>query len=244
MEYKLMKKKLLLISMLLPSASFAAQGFYASIGGNYSNLSVSGPLTITQLDMGTTQYNFNFSKHTGKVIPEIRAGYTFEMNNFVFGPMIAAQFNNISVNQTNSYTDSLTSATVTGQMGVKVKNELDADFMVGYQINNFLPYVFGGYTYANVQGNFTSSSNVSGTITQVASTIHKGLSGWNAGVGLRYNVDKNIFIGLMYRFARFNTSFDALHNGVIPDPYTSNLHYEANSKIIDRQFGINIGYNF
>jgi outer membrane immunogenic protein len=70
---------------------------------------------------------------------------------------------------------------------------------IGYAVNNWLPYVKGGYANANVDFNtFVASTG------ETTTTSDGRAGGWTVGVGFEYGFNPYITAGIEYDFAQIN----------------------------------------
>jgi outer membrane immunogenic protein len=123
-------------------------------------------------------------------------GCNYQVNQWVFG--IEGTFSGTSI------TGDLTDPTFGSQDDVfttKINSIATVTGRIGYAINNWLPYIKGGYAGADVK------FSVSDTLgpNQGSGSQTNWHNGWTLGGGLEYGLTPNWIVGIEYDYMRLNT---------------------------------------
>ena len=149
-------------------------GFYAGIHAAYHDGSIS------QVCFGLCPVN---PKITGAYLG-VNGGFDYQFaNNVVVGAMVV-------VPVTRLYATYNLAPGVTFKLSTRFAGLLAG--RVGYAIDNFLPYVFAGYEFANVR------------VTNNAAPIqlvNKSHDGWAIGAGVEYAINRNWSVDARYMYS-------------------------------------------
>jgi outer membrane immunogenic protein len=144
-----------------------------------------------------------------------QAGYNWQLANWVFGLELAGDWSDLRRTDASIFFpgDSLTS---------RVESIFTATGRVGYALNNWLPYIKGGYAVG-------SSLNHS-----------EWRSGYTVGAGLEYGITPNWTIGAEYAYMDFgsrNWSGATIGPGAGPELYNDKLKISAVTARINYKIG-------
>lgn len=127
----------------------------------------------------------------------VRMGYDWQFGNIVAGVLGEAVRADVK--------DSVTAFSGT-PAAYTMTRELDgllaARARVGYAAGNTLPYITGGYAWADMGRSF-STTNTANTFTQVSESS-KWTDGWQLGGGVEHKITSDLSLGLEYLYTRLD----------------------------------------
>jgi hypothetical protein len=205
-------KKMIVSILALASSSIA---FAGSFEGAYVGAGVGGQYTENK--------NYNDGTNTGKMsdthfLGQVTAGYGIDL---------AKDFNlttNVFFNLSNDKAGSVGAADGLNTIKGKTKNNIGISFEPGYYVNkDTLAYVKLGY--ARLDSKLKDSTDGGSSNTT--------LDGFVYGIGAKYHIDKNIFVGAEL------TEYNYGNNSV-----TSSTGVSSSYKTNQTTGLINVGYQF
>jgi len=155
-----------------------------------------------------------------------QAGYNWQAANWVFGLEVAGDWSDLRRTDSSIFFpgDSLTS---------RVESIFTATGRVGYALNNWLPYIKGGYAGADLK-----TVNFDGVGSSLSHSEWR--SGYTVGAGLEYGITPNWTIGAEYAFMDFgsrNWSGATIGPGAGPELFNDRLKISTVTARINYKIG-------
>lgn len=174
-----------------PMPVFSWQGFY--IGGQIGGLWGSGDLKVKNLFDGAVASK-KWSPDPSGFIGGLYAGYNFDAgNNVILGLDTDFVWTDASKSRRTLF-----DGNGYGKARLKEKWLGTTRVRIGYGMDRWLPYAFGGVAYGKVESRIRTT-DTSGNFLN-AYNNNKTLTGWTAGVGVDYAMTDNILLRLEYRY--------------------------------------------
>jgi outer membrane immunogenic protein len=137
-----------------------------------------------------------------------QVGYNWQMANWVFG--LEAAGDGSSIRRTDI---SIFYSTIGDTVQSRIEGTFTAAGRIGYAVNNWLPYVKGGY--AGAQLRTINASPVFGDLLDHG----EWRNGYVLGAGLEYGINRNWIIGVEYNYMDFGSaSFSGATHGTDGGP--------------------------
>ena len=192
-------------------------------GKAYVNITHSTNLTVARIP--DVKYDTLEMKPDG-FIGGVFAGYNKKFdNNFLLG--IEGAFNYTNIKDTKvlkKLQDPI------GRFTLKQQNEAALYLRAGYVTNNnLMPYILGGVTWTKLKGGLNIGNNTLWDSDSV--------TGWTAGAGLEYKINKKWHVRAQYRYSRYKEAKFSWKDGA--DTYKG-----STSKYRTHSIMVGVSYHF
>lgn len=175
------------------------------------------------------------SYKTNGTIGGLHMGYNFQFNEqYLLGLEAQLSFSNIKQTEydrvNNPHSAYVNSA--------KLKHALSLNAKAGYMVDNFLPYVTAGLTYAKHEYGLGCDKSYAPSTercqTAFNDSANKSSLGFNIGIGMDYKITDNLSMGAEFRYTKFGKKsvnlYDPNHTDKTrrefkPDMKTLNLSF-------------------
>jgi len=172
-------------------------GFYVGASAGYGwsdidhqSLNTTGSFWATQARFGGLQtVNPTGAVYGGQI------GYNWQSANWVFGLEAAGFGTDLRRNEASIF------APGTDFLSARIEGLFTAAGRVGYALNNWLPYIKGGYAGAQI-----GTINASPTFFDVSLNHSEWRSGYIVGAGIEYAMTQNWIAGIEYNYLDFGSS--------------------------------------
>lgn len=227
-------KKILLASAITvatatSSMAAAKHSFYAGLGLAGLTGHHNATLTYASPGVATETDNYGFSKYT--VGGDIMLGYMGMVNNLMFGLEVDYLFGN--VNRTNTISFSPTFGRT-----IQVRSTSGAwgaGLRLGYScLERVVPYVRLGVEYRRFKLTHYAQDTGLPSMTEINSTA--GKAAFAPGVGMDFKVNKNLALGLEYRYAFYSSITKTGFNPNVPRTTTFKLNPRIGTGLITLKY--------
>jgi len=256
-------QKLVLIALLTLSASVFSDekinwaGPYMGIKVGYSQYENKGSGEYSDDTFGQPNNLANIwndvskEKNNNKAFGGFEAGYNWQKDRLVYGLVADLSFINStshsSGTRSNSAEDSplvsgeaLTGTTYSFNRKDKMEWLSTVRGKIGYETNNFLPYVTGGIAFAKVKN---LHQNVTCCPTLYENDINSVLTGWTLGAGLTKKIKENLSLTLEGLYTEFPDKKGSFGSTI---PYLSGsiTGIQSPYKIENNIMSVTLGLNY
>ncbi|MCX5576841.1 outer membrane protein [Kaistia terrae] len=177
--------------VVIAAPSFNWTGFYAGVHAGYGKATLDSEMTDTYGEGNGNKPDGFFGGG--------QLGYNYQFsNNIVLGIEADAAFADLKDNgalrigDRDQYFEVGTRSKITALGTVRAR--------AGYAVDRFLPYVTGGFAWANAESEVYIASNIPNA-SNVSSSDSQVFTGWTIGAGLEYAVTNNITAKVEYLYA-------------------------------------------
>lgn len=141
---------------------------------------------------------------TDGAIGGIHVGYNYQFDNrYLLGVEAQVSLSNIKKTEYDRVNNPH-SAYVNS---VKLKHALSLNAKAGYLVDDFLPYVTAGLTYAKHEYGLGCDQEYApstlGCATSFSDSANKSALGFNVGIGMDYKITDNLSMGAEFRYTKF-----------------------------------------